>query len=151
MIREATPSDLAAATLLASRLWPEHAPADLEPEFSELIESDEAAVFLLFDDENGGGADDGACGFAQCQLRRDYVEGTSSSPVGYLEGIYLDEDRRRQGHARELLHACEAWAKEHGCTEFASDCELDNAASQAFHLHAGFEEANRLICFAKRL
>ena len=43
------------------------------------------------------------------------------------------------------------WAKERGCTEFASDCELDNAASLAFHLHAGFEEANRLICFAKRL
>ena len=90
-------------------------------------------------------------GFAQCQLRRDYVEGTSSSPVGYLEGIYVDEARRRRGHARELLRACEAWAKERGCTEFASDCELDNAASLAFHLHAGFEEANRLICFAKRL
>ncbi|MFR8008566.1 MAG: aminoglycoside 6'-N-acetyltransferase [Gordonibacter urolithinfaciens] len=149
MIREAQPSDLAAAARLASRLWPEHAPADLEPEFSELIESDETAVFLLFDDECRNEGD--ACGFAQCQLRRDYVEGTSSSPVGYLEGIYVDEARRRRGHARELLRACEAWAKERGCTEFASDCELDNAASLAFHLHAGFEEANRLICFAKRL
>ena len=68
-----------------------------------------------------------------------------------MEGIYVDEARRRRGHARELLRACEAWAKERGCTEFASDCELDNAASLAFHLHAGFEEANRLICFAKRL
>lgn len=149
MIREAQPSDLTAAARLASRLWPEHAPADLEPEFSELIESDEATVFLLFDDECRG--EGGACGFAQCQLRRDYVEGTSSSPVGYLEGIYVDEACRHRGHARELLRACEAWAKERGCTEFASDCELNNAASLAFHLHAGFEEANRLICFAKRL
>lgn len=149
MIREAQPSDLTAAARLASRLWPEHALADLQPEFSELIESDEAAVFLLFDD--GCRSEDGACGFAQCQLRRDYVEGTSSSPVGYLEGIYVDEACRHRGLARELLHACETWAKERGCTEFASDCELDNAASLAFHLHAGFEEANRLICFAKRL
>ncbi|WP_428994613.1 GNAT family N-acetyltransferase [Enteroscipio rubneri] len=36
------------------------------------------------------------------------------------------------GTRRELLRACEAWAKERGCTEFASDCELDNAASLAF-------------------
>lgn len=149
MIRKAAPSDLADIALLASRLWPEHAPADLEPEFSELLESDEAAVFLLLD---GEGCDKGvARGFAQCQLRRDYVEGTSSSPVGYLEGIYVDEGQRRQGHARKLLGACEAWAKARGCAEFASDCELDNADSLAFHLHAGFEEANRLICFAKRL
>ena len=48
MIREAQPSDLAAAARLASRLWPEHAPADLEPEFSELIESEEANRLICF-------------------------------------------------------------------------------------------------------
>lgn len=144
MIREATPSDPASVALLASRLWPEHAPADLEPEFVELIDADDAAVFLLFDGDD-------ACGFAQCQLRRDYVEGTSSSPVGYLEGIYVNEAHRRRGHARELVRACEAWAAARGCEEFASDCELGNEASLAFHQRAGFEEANRIICFAKRL
>ena len=30
-------------------------------------------------------------GFAQCQLRRDYVEGTKTSPVGYPEGIFVAE------------------------------------------------------------
>ena len=33
-------------------------------------------------------------GFAQCQLRYDYVEGTSTSPVGYLEGIFVKESYR---------------------------------------------------------
>ena len=122
----------------------EQARAELEPEFAALLDGDEAAVFLLF-------ADGKAAGFAHCQLRHDYVEGTDSSPVGYLEGIYVEEALRRRGHARALLAACETWAAGRGCTEFASDCELGNEASRAFHLHAGFDEANRIVCFAKRL
>ena len=79
------------------------------------------------------------------------MEGTDSSPVGYLEGIYVAEEYRKHGIARELLAACERWAKEKGCTEFASDCELDNTQSLQFHLNVGFEEANRIICFTKKL
>ena len=94
---------------------------------------------------------DAAVGFAQCQLRHDYVEGTDSSPVGYLEGIFVEAGYRNQGHAKEMLKQCEAWAKSMGCIEFASDCELENTGSLAFHLKMGFEEANRVICFTKRL
>ncbi len=90
-------------------------------------------------------------GFAQCQLRRDYVEGTESSPVGYLEGIFVEESARGGGVAKALLSACEKWAGEQGCREFASDCELSNAVSLAFHLALGFQEANRIICFTKKL
>lgn len=64
--------------------------------------------------------------FAQCQLCYDYVEGTKTSPVGYLEGIFVKQEYCRKGYAKELLRACEAWAKEKGCTEFASDCEINN-------------------------
>ena len=90
-------------------------------------------------------------GFAQCGLRRDYVEGTHTSPVGYLEGVFVQEEYRGRGVATALLRACEAWAGEKGCAEFASDCGLDNAASAVFHLRAGFAEAGRIICFTKRL
>ena len=90
-------------------------------------------------------------GFAQCQLRHDYVEGTETSPVGYLEGIYVREGVRRQGVARKLLSACESWAKAQGCKEFASDCELDNTDSQRFHQAVGFEEANRIVAYVKKL
>jgi aminoglycoside 6'-N-acetyltransferase I len=90
-------------------------------------------------------------GFAQCQLRSDYVEGTKLSPVGYLEGIYVEPEYRRRGIARALLRRCEQWAQEKGCAEFASDCELDNRESITFHMHAGFSEANRIVCFAKWL
>ena len=61
------------------------------------------------------------------------------------------EGHRRRGYAKELLNACESWAKEKGCTEFASDCELENADSFRFHMAMDFAEANRIICFTKRL
>ncbi len=89
--------------------------------------------------------------FAQCQLRHDYVEGADSSPVGYMEGVYVAEDYRRQGVAARLLHSCELWTESMGCTEFASDCELTNSESRLFHLGTGFTEANRIACFVKHL
>ena len=87
--------------------------------------------------------------FAQCQLSNDYVEGTGTSPAGYLEGIFIKPEYRHSGYAKELLSKCEKWAKEKHCTEFASDCEIDNDMSFKFHLSMGFEEANRIICFRK--
>ena len=53
--------------------------------------------------------------------------------------------------ARELLKECERWAKEEGCQEFASDCEIDNEGSRRFHEAMNFTEANRIICFIKKL
>ncbi len=143
LIRKASPSDAAILGELAGCMWA-HAPAELAAEFAELTESAEAACFLAF-------ADESPIGFAQCQLRHDYVEGCKTSPVGFLEGIFVDEGHRHSGVARALLHACEDWARSVGCSEFASDCEIDNQASLAWHLHAGFEEVNRTICFAKKL
>ena len=142
MLYQAGMESLPLLTKLALELWPAHTAAELTKELSPLLESEEAAFFIA---ANGSGP----VGFAQCQLRRDYVEGAQSSPVGYLEGIYIRPPYRGQGWARALLRECEGWAASKGCREFASDCELDNLASQAFHLHAGFAEAGRVVCFIK--
>ena len=144
MIRKAKPEDLAAVAALAMELWPHHCAAELEEEFAPLLSQPEAAVFLAFDENT-------PIGFAQCQLRHDYVEGTETSPVGYLEGIFVKGTHRRRGYAKLLLAACEVWAKGLGCREFASDCELTNSDSLRFHLRMGFDEANRIICFTKKL
>ena len=53
--------------------------------------------------------------------------------------------------ARRLLSACENWAKAKGCAEFASDCGLDNMDSQRFHQAVGFEEANQIVAYVKKL
>ena len=142
MLYQAGREALPLLTKLALELWPAHTAAELTKELSPPLESEEAAFFIA---ANGSGP----VGFAQCQLRRDYVEGAQSSPVGYLEGIYIRPPYRGQGWARALLRECEGWAASKGCREFASDCELDNLASQAFHLHAGFAEAGRVVCFIK--
>jgi aminoglycoside 6'-N-acetyltransferase I len=45
----------------------------------------------------------------------------------------------------------EAWGISEGCTELASDTELENRASAAAHRALGFEEAGRVVCFRKAL
>jgi aminoglycoside 6'-N-acetyltransferase I len=92
-----------------------------------------------------------AVAFISLSLRHDYVEGTDSSPVGYLEGIYVKPDFRGHGIAAELVKFAKEWAISHGCSELASDCELDNEDSRLFHGKVGFEEANRIICFTMNL
>lgn len=144
MIQKAEKKDLPVLAELACRLWPDNTVEEMLAEYEVLIAKTDAVLFLAYAEGN-------AVGFAQCQLRRDYVEGTDSSPVGYLEGIYVAEAYRKHGMARELLSACENWAKTMGCTEFASDCELENTQSLQFHLNVGFEEANRIICFTKKI
>jgi len=137
-------NDIQAAASLALKLWPDNSIDEFSREYSELLNEPNAAVFLAYSQET-------PVGFAQCQLRCDYVEGTESSPVGYLEGIFVKEDYRKRGIAKQLLKECENWARGKGCTEFASDCELTNIESLHFHLNLGFEEANRIICFTKKL
>lgn len=144
MIRKANSSDSNALAELALLLWPNHAFEELLGEIESLLSNPNAAFFLYFDQAL-------PAGFAQCQLRQDYVEGTDSSPVGYLEGVFVLVSHRGRGIAAQLLTQCERWAAEKGCAEFASDCELTNETSYAFHLRHGFREVNRVICFCKKL
>ena len=144
MIYKATKKDIPEIADMAVLLWDGSTAGELAIEFAETVCMEESAVFIAAKDNN-------SIGFAQVQLRHDYVEGTYSSPVGYLEAIFVKEEYRKHGYARELLKQCEEWAMEKGCTEFASDCELTNDMSLAFHLSVGFTEANRIICFTKKL
>lgn len=144
MIRQAVIEDSKIVAKLAVLLWPHNEMEELEEELREYITLNKGVIFICFDETV-------PVGFAQCNLRNDYVEGTESSPVGYLEGIFVKQEYRGRGFARELLTQCEYWAKSQGCSEFASDCELNNRDSLKFHLQLGFQEANRIICFRKEL
>ena len=142
-IKKATKSEIEQVAKLAVKMWDSSTVEELSTDFEDYVNNG-GIVFLAYRDNK-------AIAFAQCGLRRDYVEGTESSPVGYLEGIYVVEEERLQGVAKQLLNACQNYAKEQGCTEFASDCELKNEESLRFHLKMGFVEANRIICFNKKL
>lgn len=143
-IKRAILEDAMTIANLAIQMWEAHTMEELTQDFVEYINSNNVVVFLAISETQ-------VIGFAQCGLRHDYVEGTDSSPVCYLEGVFVTEEYRKQGVAKELLVACQSWAQEQGCTEFASDCELINEDSLKFHLKMGFEEANRIICFTKKL
>lgn len=88
-------------------------------------------------------------GFVEVALRTDYVNGTMSTPVAFLEGIYVVPNARGQGVARDLVAAAESWAKRRGCRELASDALLENEASHAMHKALGFHESQRVVFFRK--
>ena len=121
-------------------LWPHHTIEEMIEEYLELKPNE----FLYY-------CDNEAAAFVSLSLRHDYVEGTDSSPVGYLEGIYVKPGFRGKGIARELVEFAKKWSAERGCTELASDCELTNEDSRLFHTQIGFKEANRIICFTMSL
>ena len=88
-------------------------------------------------------------GFAEVSVRTDYVNGCKSSPVAFLEGIYVRQEYRGRGVARMLCREAESWGREKGCVEMGSDALIDNTASHGMHSGLGFEEAVRVVYFRK--
>ncbi len=117
-----------------------------EQEVDELLNSRDPGILILVAERDGGGL----AGFAEVGLRK-FAGGCSTTPVAYLEGIWVDPDRRRGGIASELVRHAEDWARDLGLSELASDSEIDNAGSRSFHHAAGFEETHRTIHFRRDL
>lgn len=126
-------------------LWPDSV-SDNEDEKQSMLSAPERYLVLIFVDEDGS-----TLGFAEASLRSDYVNGTSSSPVAFLEGLYVQPASRSQGIARKLVAGVQMWAEEMGCTELASDASLDNQPSHAMHQALGFAETERVVYFLKPL
>lgn len=129
-------------TKMALDLWPDNSYEELFEDLKKLMDKYKN-IFLL-------SVTDGIIsGFIHMSIRTDYVEGAHSSPVGYIEGIYVKPQFRRRGVGRLLVKGGEAWAKAKGCSQVGSDIEIDNNTSYDFHRKIGFMEANRLISFIK--
>lgn len=141
-VRAATPADRAGVARMRHALWPD----STEPEVDEVLSWSPAYGVILVAEAAAGDP----VGYAEVRLR-DYAEGCVSAPVGYLEGIWVDPSARRAGVAAALVDAGTAWAGERGCTEFASDCALDNGASESWHRAIGFEEVDRAIHFKREI
>lgn len=128
-------------------LWPEGPAAEHAREIERFFagESHEPLAVLLAFDAAGA-----ALGFVELSIR-NVAESCETDRVAYLEGWYVEPDVRRRGIGRALVRAAEDWGRTQGCTEFASDTEIENAASAAAHTALGFEEVDRVRCFRKRL
>lgn len=143
VVHKATIERVADWIALRQLLWP-HARLDHhENEVKELLEApDRAAGYLASTGKV-------VVGLAEAALRFDYVNGCASSPVLFLEGIYVRPDWRRLGIARELCRAIEAWGSSHNCLEFASDTSLSNPEAQLLHRALGFAETERVVFYRK--
>jgi aminoglycoside 6'-N-acetyltransferase I len=126
-------------------LWPESTRATHHDEVARLLEARTPVVALL------AFVADQPVGFAEARLRSDPVNGCETSPVAFLEGLWVASPYRRRGVARRLIAAVEDWARGIGCAELASDAVIDNVVSHAVHRATGFEETERVVYFRKRL
>jgi aminoglycoside 6'-N-acetyltransferase I len=88
-----------------------------------------------------------AIGLVEASIRNDYVNGTESSPVAFLEGLYVTESHRRTGVARALVRQVQNWVRAKGLRELASDSPLDNTVAHAVHRALGFVETERVVYF----
>ena len=146
-IRIATHSDIPSWIELRAQLWGD---TSLEEHRAEAVamlakSPDERIVFLDVVDGAGIRA------FAEASLRHEHVNGCETSPVAFLEGIFVRRNDQGSGIGRLLLKSIQSWAHEKSCSELASDAHLDNLASQAFHRGLGFEETDRVVYFRKPL
>ena len=143
-VEQLTPEHLDEWIVLRCLLWPEGSEHDRRAEAEALLQRlGRFVVFLARSDEPA------TIGFAEATLRHDGVHGCATFPVAFLEGIYVQPTWRRRGVARQLCRAIEAWAGATGCSEFASDTELDNTASQHMHAALGFQETERVVYYRK--
>lgn len=139
-IRPLNRSDVEAWIDMRLRLWPDHARHELVGETVDWAHG-KLGVFVAE-------VEDGLTGFAEVSIH-DSAPGCTTSPVGYLEGWWVEPEHRRSGAGTALLRATEQWARDHGATEFASDVHADNELSRAAHRAAGFAEKRAVLRFHK--
>jgi aminoglycoside 6'-N-acetyltransferase I len=145
--RAYTPSDRAEWLRMRLALWPQmDADAQLLDMDVWLSQPDHTVLVVPRSADNSARL----AGFAEVGTR-SVAEGCETTPVGYLEGWYVDPDMRRQGIGAALVRAAEDWARAMGFRELGSDTEISNTTSQAAHAALGFTEAERLVVYRKTL
>jgi aminoglycoside 6'-N-acetyltransferase I len=144
MIRTYDDGDRSEWLRMRRALWGNCPDEQQAKEMQEILAGDIEEVFFA------QRPDGGLCGFLEAALR-SRADGCETSPVGYIEGWYVDPDARMQGVGRALVDAAEAWARSKGCREMASDAELWNTVSHQAHGALGYQEIGRGVQFKKEL
>lgn len=131
---------------LRHNLWSDSSLEEHRAEINDLLmDSENCAQFMAY---SSAGV---ALGFAEASIRHEYVNGTNSSPVAYLEGVYVEPMARQTGIGAALIEAVAAWGLEQGCEELASDVPLENQVSQNVHLALGFVATEQVVFFVRSL
>ena len=144
-IRPLEERDLAEWLRLRQLLWDGASEGDQRAEMVSIIENSDSQFVAVADLGMGK-----LGGFLEASIR-PFVEDCDSENVGYLEGWYVDEEHRQMGIGRGLVKSAESWARQKGCTEMASDAEINNELSLQAHARLGYRETSRLVHLRKVL
>lgn len=144
-VRELDGKDLSEWLRLRSLLWDESSEDDHKSEMVDIIDHRDTQFVAVAETDTGR-----LCGFLEASIR-SHVEDCETENVGYLEGWFVEEDYRRFGVGRKLVELAERWAKSRGCTEMASDAEINNSISIVAHNKLGYDETSRLVHLRKEL
>ncbi|MFI4898503.1 MAG: GNAT family N-acetyltransferase [Phycisphaerales bacterium JB059] len=147
-IRSVTPEDARAWVRMREQLGAEWVIPGFERKIERFFETGlidhlPHAVFVAEDDGR-------PIGLAEVSLRQ-FAEGCETSPVGFLEGWFVEASHRGRGVGRALVDAGILWARSKGCTEFASDAETRNTGSQNAHESIGFEKVCEVVCYRRAI
>ncbi len=141
-IRIANDNDLDNWVKMRKRLWPDSSYDELK-EVQHLFQAQKFAVFFA---EYGNDQ----VGFVEVALR-PYVNGCDTSPVAFVEGIWVHENFQKLGIGRSLIKAAEEWAISLAVKELASDTRIESIDSIYAHNSWGFKETERVVYFKKTL
>jgi aminoglycoside 6'-N-acetyltransferase I len=144
-VRRATERDAVDVLQMMHALWPQANPEELHAELSLHFRRPAAQAYFVAEDADGT-----LLGFVEAGLR-SVADGCASSPVGYVEAWYVNPDVREKGVGKLLIASAEEWSREQGCSEIASDAEMENRISIEVHKKLGFAEISRAVTFRKSL
>jgi aminoglycoside 6'-N-acetyltransferase I len=144
-VRPLRESDIDEWLRLRKLLWDATSDDDHKSEMLDVLDHFDSQL-VLFAEADGGRL----VGLLEASIR-PYVEDCETDHVGYLEGWFVEPEFRKRGVGRELVRQAESWAREHGCTEMASDAEIGNDLSLEAHLNLGYQETSRLVHLRKEL
>lgn len=142
-VREATEQDISGWLEMRKQLWKPDDGDDFSIEVQRILAAPNQTAFLALLDSQ-------IAGFSEISIRT-YADGCKTNNVGYLEGIYVKPEFRRRGISRFLLSKCIEWFESQGCSEMASDAEIDNLVSVKMHEALGFQSLKPIIQFTRAL
>jgi aminoglycoside 6'-N-acetyltransferase I len=143
-IRKMGLSDRGGWKRMRKALWPDCPENRHELEIDQILSAN--GIVLVAESSSQG-----LVGFAEISIRTDQVEGTTTTPIPYLEGWYVDPAFRKQGIGKALIRSAEDFAVQAGFSEMAGDAQVNNLTGIDIHKHLGFREVGRTVHFVKLL
>jgi len=150
-IRPATAADLPALLPLRGALWDAMRAKDHAAELAWLTAAAPPPSTLPLAVFVAEAADGTVIAFIEVGLRSHAEACDARRPVGYIEGWHVAPPHQGRGLGRALMATAEAWAREQGAAELASDTWIDHDEAHAAHLALGFAEVDRCIHYRKPL